>query len=593
MAFPTRLVADASLLLAIAVPQLVWSWRRWADPLVDFGRELYVPWRLAEGEILYRDIAHLNGPVSMTYHATLFRMFGVSYSVIIASNLVVLALISVVLYALFARGSRVAGPVAAGTFLAFFAFGHYTGIGNYSYPSPYAHEATHGLLFVLVALYALDWALRAGRLAGFPLAGIATGLAVVSKAEFALAATAVAATAIVLVPRGRRFRAAAALASAAIVPYVIGVAAFSRYMPVRDAAMSVLGSITLLARTDVGKGIYYTSGMGLDAPLHNVGIATLSAAIFGAGVALAAWSSRRAAQVVTRPAAKLPFYAILAGLSASGLLVGPSSAGRVLTITTLAILAWVVYDAAKTRHDERHEAPALLLFAVLAMALLAKMILFPRIYHYGFVLAMPAGVLLVIALCRLVPQRLDGGGRRVFLTCALAFLCCLALHCLSVSKWRYGMKNVAIGSGGDRIVAYDPRVDPRSAILVNALDWIERNVPREAKLVVVPTGSMINFLTRRRGGHHPSVMPPEQSAFGEERIVRDLKTDAPDFVLLVLSDERGYGVGPFGRDPRFGAMQMAWIERNYRAIGRFGAAQVVGPASGIEVFERSGRQGTK
>jgi hypothetical protein len=221
------------------------------------------------------------------------------------------------------------------------------------------------------------------------------------------------------------------------------------------------------------------------------------------------------------------------------------------------------------------------------------MILFPRIYHYGFVLAMPAGVLLVIALSRLVPQRLDDRGRggRAFLVCALAFLCCLALNCLSVSKWRYGLKNVVIGSGGDRIVVYDPRVDPRSAILVNALDWIERNVPREARLVAVPTGTMLNFLTRRRGGHHPSVMPPEQSAFGEERMVRDLEADSPDFVLLVLSDERGYGVGPFGRDSRFGAAQMTWIERHYRAIGRFGLAPVVGPTSGIVVFERRDRQG--
>ena len=29
------------------------SWRRWTDPLIDFGAELYVPWRLLEGDRLY------------------------------------------------------------------------------------------------------------------------------------------------------------------------------------------------------------------------------------------------------------------------------------------------------------------------------------------------------------------------------------------------------------------------------------------------------------------------------------------------------------------------------------------------------------
>ena len=43
---------------------LWWSWRRWPDPLVDFGRELYVPWRINAGQVLYRDLASLFGPLS-------------------------------------------------------------------------------------------------------------------------------------------------------------------------------------------------------------------------------------------------------------------------------------------------------------------------------------------------------------------------------------------------------------------------------------------------------------------------------------------------------------------------------------------------
>ena len=38
-------------------------WSVGPDPLIDFGRELYVPWRITEGDVLYRDVAYFNGPV--------------------------------------------------------------------------------------------------------------------------------------------------------------------------------------------------------------------------------------------------------------------------------------------------------------------------------------------------------------------------------------------------------------------------------------------------------------------------------------------------------------------------------------------------
>ena len=58
----------------------LWSWRRWPDLLVDFGRELYSPWQLAGGKLLYRDVASLFGPFSQYFNAVGFRLFGVSFT---------------------------------------------------------------------------------------------------------------------------------------------------------------------------------------------------------------------------------------------------------------------------------------------------------------------------------------------------------------------------------------------------------------------------------------------------------------------------------------------------------------------------------
>ncbi len=49
---------------AVFLMLTVVSWQRWIEPYVDTGRELMVPWRVANGEALYRDVRFLHGPLA-------------------------------------------------------------------------------------------------------------------------------------------------------------------------------------------------------------------------------------------------------------------------------------------------------------------------------------------------------------------------------------------------------------------------------------------------------------------------------------------------------------------------------------------------
>src|SRR4051794_34778597 len=70
---------------------LVWTWRRWPDPLIDFGRELYAPWQITRGHLLYRDLASLYGPLSPYVNALWFRLFGVSLMTLVWANVAIFA----------------------------------------------------------------------------------------------------------------------------------------------------------------------------------------------------------------------------------------------------------------------------------------------------------------------------------------------------------------------------------------------------------------------------------------------------------------------------------------------------------------------
>ena len=56
------------------------TWRKWPDLINDFGIQLYIPWRLENGAVLYRDLYYLaGGPLSQYYHAALFKIFAASF----------------------------------------------------------------------------------------------------------------------------------------------------------------------------------------------------------------------------------------------------------------------------------------------------------------------------------------------------------------------------------------------------------------------------------------------------------------------------------------------------------------------------------
>src|SRR4051794_13788661 len=75
------------------------TWRKWPDCLIDFGLQLYLPWKISTGSVLYRDVMYLTGgPLSQHYDALLFKIFGVSLLALILSNLLIVAGLLVLIY---------------------------------------------------------------------------------------------------------------------------------------------------------------------------------------------------------------------------------------------------------------------------------------------------------------------------------------------------------------------------------------------------------------------------------------------------------------------------------------------------------------
>src|SRR5208282_4259755 len=107
---------------------LAMTWRKWPDMLMDFGLQLYIPWKLSTGAVLYRDIAYMTGgPLSQYFDAGLFRLFGVSFLTLAVANLVLLALLLGLVYRCFYQAAdQLTALSACLAILLVFAFGHYS-----------------------------------------------------------------------------------------------------------------------------------------------------------------------------------------------------------------------------------------------------------------------------------------------------------------------------------------------------------------------------------------------------------------------------------------------------------------------------------
>ncbi|HEX4989146.1 MAG TPA: glycosyltransferase family 39 protein [Candidatus Binatia bacterium] len=592
--------AGPSLIVIVFSVMAFWSWRKWPDLLVDFGQQLYIPWQLAGGKLLYRDIVILHGPLSQYFNAFWFKLFGPSLTVLIFVNLAILAGITVVLYKSVRRcADSLTATAVCLVLLTLFGFSQYVRVGNYNYVTPYTHEATHGIALTAAMILALSHYLTRGGHLSAAISGICLGLALLTKVEVALAAFAVVLIGFAMArfvgpPSASPKRDELVLfCGMALAPALGFYLYFLSYLPAEQALHSV-GQGFFVLSGEVTKNVFYMRILGLDKPGDNLSrmlIMFVGTVIFILGAVTADVVSRRATRHTWLTAIVLGLVFLLALYLEFDLLPW-LDIPRVLPLTTS--LALAVFVALLLKHPRRMELwPALLpmvLWTTFALGLLFKMVLNVHLYHYGFYLAMPATLVLVICLTYWIPtvlRRTIGCGV-VFRTLALAILAAASMYYLNRSQKIYRLKNFAVGKGGDTIFTYGPKVHISGLVTSLTLEWTQEKTSPESTLIGLPEGIMLNYLSRRATtSPYLNFMMGEMIVFGEKRMVDDLKARPSDYVILVDNDPSEFGVGPFGTDPRYGQQIMDWVKQHYTPITLIGGEPLQSRDFGIKILKHN------
>jgi hypothetical protein len=588
------------------------TWRKWADVLVDFGIQLYLPWRISAGDVLYRDVMHLaGGPLSQYYHALLFKLFGVSYLTVIISNLAIGFGLLLLVYRFFLACSDLwtATTIGLGIVLVF-AFNQFSNIGNYNFISPYSHEVWHGTALSLLSVTLLSkWLVEPRR--RFALgAGFCAGLVFMTKPDVFAALMIAFGAAFVLA--GSRWGVKIAskrilwLLPAGILPVSGFFLYFLQFQDWRASIRSVAFAWVPVLGSSVSKEPFYKWCMGLDVPGFHTRAMLIQFGIVCAVVAICAIWFRRDINTSTRRLATVGLVATLIALASS---VDWVDCGRSLPLLVLALCTFlwmqhrahtnqpepgVVCDLPPKHLDSTGLSLAFpILWAVHSLGLLAKLGFYSRIWHYGFILAMPAFVAAIYLLLWALPSALKNYGFRVNLFRATIWLLLMTgfLRLFVQSQLVYRDKTVSVGQGHDVIIAFSEKTNPAGPELQSALEWMAKNVPEHATLAVLPEGAIVNYLARRHNPTRYLAWDPAQIAgFGQDNMTADFLSKSPDYIMLVHRDSFDYGVKFFGQEEKFGLKLMQWIEANYEPVCLIGNEPLRNSLFGIRILKRIANQ---
>ncbi len=590
------------MLAATFVTMAAVSWYRWPEVIVDYGRELYVPWRIIAGEMLYQDIPHLYGPLAHYCNALLFTIFGTSLRTLVSFNLLLIAALTLGIYSIFRRAcGRLAATLCGMVFLGVFAFSRNTGQGNWNFVCPYAHEVTYGisLCFLLVPVLGRFHARGNHLWAG--IAGFLLGAIFLTKVEVFVAALAAATVVVILPAIGMRSlgtfgygRLLVAIVGF-VVPPLLFIVLFSSRNTVAEAAGMVVTTVTSLGRAPIVGNPFYRGISGLDAPGANIATMLAVAAIYGAllfGVFLVSrFVGRRGG--ANRNRHLLAAVVLVLGVFAyllRGNIEWWALSGRAFPLFVLAYVCRLLWRATRGTAEagDRDGTTSMIAISVFSFFLMMKIMLNVRFLYYGFALAMPATLVVVAIAAHHLPEFVRRrGGCAVTAKLAATTLIVVFLALQASMSWdAYRHVTFPVGRGADRFFTFDTDVWDVGPAVNEALEVIEATVPEDAGFVVIPEGVMLNYLARRRNpGKWFEFTPSYIASMGEGQMRADLEAARPDYVVLTERPTPEHGARYFGTD--YGLGLKAWIMENYTPVHLAGNEISSNKGFGIVIARRN------
>ncbi|MCX5848973.1 MAG: glycosyltransferase family 39 protein [Deltaproteobacteria bacterium] len=583
-----------TILVLVGSYMLHRSWFKWPDLFIDYGRELYIPWQITQGKVLYAEIHHLYGPFAQYLNAFLFQIFGTGLSTLAYFNICMVILLSIIIYDLFKSsfGSLIA-TTAGICFLMVFAFSQYGEIGNYNFVCPYSHEITYGIILFFLTLFIFKNYLANPKPIYLSLIGFMIGLMFLTKVEIFIAGFISILSGLIFVfwrlkpfnPRKQLFN----LLLFFFLPVIAFFIYFSFQMPLIEAFNSIIASYKNIFIGPLVTNIFYLRISGFDNPAQNIALMFRQFGgylIFFIFTGLLSYLFARVTNRKIKYAGIIITFLVIILITFSKLLsINWEDIARPYPIFLSLLLISLVTNLILKREDRLFVEKYLpfILLTLFSLLLLFKMILNVHLFHYGFALAMPASLVMTALLLHYAPMLISPWDNKNIVAGFIGlFIFLTLLAYLNLTKNIYDLKTYPVAEGRDRFLTFNEKFNNNGPIVNETIKYIDKLMSEKDTFIVLPEGIMINYLTRRiNPSRYFEFTPNIVEAIGEEKIINEFSSTNPSFIILLEKDTSEHGARYFGKD--YALNIYSWIINNYDKVLQVGEEPFTGNGFGISI----------
>ncbi len=566
------------------------SWQKWSDLIIDYGQQLYIPWQLSEGKVLYKDIHYLYGPLSSYLHAGLFKIFGTGIITLVWFNLILICLLTWIIYYLFLKISdQLTAMVVCLTFVGIFAFGQYALGGNYNFVCSYEYGLPHGIFLSFLGFLILDHFIKFGKSTSLMGLGFILGLIFLTKPEVFLAAFFAFILGLFLnypaIDSQKIKKPFLLFFLLFLIPPLVTLLFLAQSMPIIDGLKSLFIPWDLILFSPIKslplyKWVFGTDALGANLSNAAILFMTFSFIFFSVIYLNILIHKIKRSQILLSITISLTLFIILLKYQEQIPLLELAAPWPIFLIFYLGF-----YSAKRSPLKQIQTIDVTL--TLFSLLLLLKIFFKVHLYHYGFALALPATLVLIKIILFNIPTWVSQKFNKVAfyrtttLTLVFAFI---YLH-VEFSNKIYSLKGFTVASGSDKIIDYYPEYDNRGVIFNEAQRYVNENLSNTNYLLSLPDAVIFNYLTKKQSPiGYINLNPAVWLAIGENKIHKQIKSSISDYIVLVDQEFPYFGAKHFGKD--FGKPTFDWIKNNYKLEKQFGEVPFTGNGFGIQILKR-------
>ncbi|MFH1715172.1 MAG: hypothetical protein ABH857_03140 [Elusimicrobiota bacterium] len=558
------------LISACIVYLLGLSWLKWGSLIIDTGREVYAAYSLTKGNILYKDIQYLYGPLTHYLNALFCLIFGIHLKSFIISGLVCVCGVCILLYKLAAIYlNKLLAALIVIIFLFVFAFGQYYEAGIFNYILPYSYSATYCVLFSLTALFFYYKSNFAVNIYSY-LTSLSLFLVFATRIEIGLFLLIAIITGVIInyKVKGNKKEIISLFAAYLLLPAIACFMVYALFSVAAQNENVVSTGIFSILKKNLDLDATFTSYvMGITDFGNNIRDIFLACVYYSAVTAAFYWAVIIIQKVMDRKkhfiAALIFVASFITGFVFSKYLLYGNMQYKPVQIICLILIALCYLKFKKDPSDTR--SLFLLAFAVFSLLMLLR--IFFRVWpgHYGMYLLVPGMLCYSIFFFNIFPAKFIKNGKNIYLILTAVFFIFLAYSQVTISMFAYSQRLLSVNSWRGSII-----VNPSFLRYKNLLEYLVAVSDPSDSLVVFPEGVMLNFLSERDTPlYNYSFLPIDFAEPGFERkIVNDLEKNKVKYIAILRRDTTEYGAAAFLFD--YGLEIRKYLEVNYTIDREFG-----------------------